>query len=223
MIRSSKRQTRKFCWTQPHIFEDKETINPHRNSSREKNFPINPMKTLLIASLCSVTLALNSFGQDPPPPPPPPVNGASQSGRARIQPAAATAPARDDESRRSGVSPGPGMTPLTGAPSSPVDDHGERSPRPPARVPQPRAVPETAVDKNFFVDNFQKGRPDHVADPDCFHHRAGRGDGAHLLVARPLDAPRSQADREGLHRDRESAMWPKLPASRAIRATRFCA
>ena len=61
MIRTSKRQTRKFCWTRPSLFEDKQSVNPHRNSSREKNFPINPMKTLLIATLCSVTLVVEFF------------------------------------------------------------------------------------------------------------------------------------------------------------------
>ena len=90
MIRTPKRQTRKFCWTHPHLFEDKQTVNPHRNSSREKNFPINPMKTLLIASLCSVTLVLNSFGQ--PPPPPPVTAPANPAPATMMSPAAAMSP-----------------------------------------------------------------------------------------------------------------------------------
>jgi len=63
-IRNVEMTTRKFCWTRTYLFEDKQGANPHRESGR-KNFPITSMKTLLIASFCSITLVLTSFGQSP--------------------------------------------------------------------------------------------------------------------------------------------------------------
>src|SRR5205807_8492659 len=63
-----------------------------------KNFPINLMKTLLIISLCSVTLALTSFAQAPsqpqnaPPPVRPPAPPAANAQAPAVPPApAATA------------------------------------------------------------------------------------------------------------------------------------
>jgi hypothetical protein len=35
---TSKRQTRKFCWTRTYLIEDKRTGNSYRNSSRKKTF-----------------------------------------------------------------------------------------------------------------------------------------------------------------------------------------
>jgi biopolymer transport protein ExbB len=102
------------------------------------------MKTLLIASLCSVTLVLNSFGQAPPPPPP--VTAPANPAAAATAPAALTSPAV-------AISPAPGMTPLTAT-----------SPAITASVapittasPTPVAAPETEMDKNFFVHNFKAG------------------------------------------------------------------
>ncbi len=148
MIRASKRQTRKFCWTRPGLFEDKQTVNPHRNSSRERNFPINLMKTLLIASLCSVTLMLTSFGQ---PPPPPGTSPANPAGAPPTAPATMTSPAAP------AISPAAGMTPVTAA-MSPATTTASVSPAASAS-PSAAAIPESAIDKNFFVDNFRKGGP----------------------------------------------------------------
>jgi len=93
------------------------------------------MKTLLIASLCSVTLVLTSFGQPPPPPPP----GASPLGT----PATA-------------MSPAAGMTPI--AAMSPATTTAIASPTA-AGTPTPAPTPMSEWDKNFFVDNFRKGGP----------------------------------------------------------------
>jgi biopolymer transport protein ExbB len=102
-----------------------------------KNFPINPMKTLLIASLYSVTLVLTSFGQPPP--------GASPAGTA----AAALTPAAP------GISPVAGATPI--AATSPATTTAIASPA--AGTPTPAPTPMSEFDKNFFVDNFRKGGP----------------------------------------------------------------
>src|SRR5450432_1730147 len=58
-----KRNAKVFCWTRTHLFEDKQTVKSSLEFDPGKNFPIKPMKKLLIASLCSVTLVLISFGQ----------------------------------------------------------------------------------------------------------------------------------------------------------------
>jgi biopolymer transport protein ExbB len=103
------------------------------------------MKTLLIASLCSATLALTSFGQSPPPP------GTSPAAAAATAPAAMTSPAA------AAVSPAAGMTPATAA-MSPATTTAIASPAAGASA-SPAAMPEGAFDKNFFVDNFKKGGP----------------------------------------------------------------
>jgi biopolymer transport protein ExbB len=100
------------------------------------------MKTLLIVSLCSVTLVWTSFGQTPPPPPP----GASPLGT----PAIAMSPAV------SGISPAPGTSPITAM--SPATTTAIASPTA-AGTPTPAPTPMSEWDKNFFVDNFRKGGP----------------------------------------------------------------
>ena len=103
------------------------------------------MKTLLIASLCSVTLVSTSFGQASPPP------ATNPAAAAPTAPAAAMSPAI------AGVSPVPGMSPV--AAMSPATTTAVASPvASPAAAATP-AVPESALDKNFFVDNFRKGGP----------------------------------------------------------------
>lgn len=100
------------------------------------------MKTLLIASLCSVTLVLTSFGQPPPPPP----------GTSPAAPPTLASPA-------AGISPAPGMSPAalvspattTMASVAPV---ASASP-----AASPAVIPKEAIDKNFVVDNFKKGGP----------------------------------------------------------------
>src|SRR5437870_12981944 len=101
------------------------------------------MKILLIATFCSVTLILSSFGQTPPPP-----AGASPANLAGTPPAAAVTPTLP------GLTPAPGMTPSTAA-MPPAATSASGSPT----VAASPAVPESAFDKNFFVDNFRKGGP----------------------------------------------------------------
>jgi biopolymer transport protein ExbB len=99
------------------------------------------MKTLLIASLCSVTLVLTSFGQPPPPPP-----GTSPAAAAPTAPAALTSPA-------AGISPAAMMSPATTTMAS-VAPAASAAP-----AASPAAIPKEAIDKNFVVDNFKKGGP----------------------------------------------------------------
>jgi biopolymer transport protein ExbB len=106
------------------------------------------MKTLLIASLCFVTLVLNSFGQ--PPPPPPPVTAPANPAAAATAPAALTSPAAAAMSPAVGVTPITAMSPATTTASAPPAANAS---------PSAAAVPESAIDKNFFVDNFRKGGP----------------------------------------------------------------
>jgi biopolymer transport protein ExbB len=104
------------------------------------------MKTLLIVSLCSVTLALTSFSQ-----PPPGTSPANPAGAPPSAPATMTSPAA------AAVSPAAGMTPATAA-TSPATTTASAPPAASAS-PSAAAMPESAIDKNFFVDNFRKGGP----------------------------------------------------------------
>jgi biopolymer transport protein ExbB len=98
------------------------------------------MKTLLIASLCSVTFVLTSFGQ---PSPPPLTNPAGTP---------PTAPVTTMSPAVSGVSPIPGMSPI--AAITPVTTTAAASPvASPAAAPM-HAEPNTG---NRLVDNFIKG------------------------------------------------------------------
>ncbi|MEY2498588.1 MAG: biopolymer transport protein ExbB [Verrucomicrobiota bacterium] len=131
------------------------------------------MKTLLIVSLCSVTLALTSFGQAPPAPPNappparPPVPPATNAQNPAVAPPApaGTAPVTNQ------VPPpptSPGVTPFS-SPSNPVASPPTTSPvqSPVAPMTSPvqsltpaaSPAPEGMFDKNFFVDNFKKGGP----------------------------------------------------------------
>jgi biopolymer transport protein ExbB len=106
------------------------------------------MKTLLIASLCSVTLVLTSSGQSPPPPP-----ATNPAGAPPTAPVTAISPAAP------GISPVPGMTPIAAA-ITPATTTAIASPVA-SVVPAttPAAMPEKPIDKNFVVDNFKKGGP----------------------------------------------------------------
>jgi biopolymer transport protein ExbB len=95
------------------------------------------MKTLLIASFCSITLVLTSFGQTPPPP-----SGAS--------PATIASPAA------AAISPAAGMTPVTAA-TSPATTTASAAPA--ASTTPSTAAPETEFDKNFLIRNFRAGGP----------------------------------------------------------------
>ncbi len=140
------------------------------------------MKKLLIATLCSLTFALTSFGQTPPPPPP-----------ATAPPAvpAPTIPATDPGAApamtpANGMAPATGMPPATGLPPAPGASLAPTAPGiapnapgiapvPGATAPvaagvQPAAVgaapvvpgvpgSHTSETGNFLVDNFRKGGP----------------------------------------------------------------
>ena len=123
----------------------------YRNFEPGKNFPINPMKTLLIASLCSVTLVLTSFGQTSPPPPPQ---------RHRLRSARRPPPRR----------PLPTATPAVPGAPSPATSLARLAPplRRPPRVAVAAAAAATAAPRlhpmhaepntgNVLVDNFIKG------------------------------------------------------------------
>lgn len=134
------------------------------------NLP-QPMKTLLTATLCSLTVALTSFGQTTPPPPPPaagspaatapasalptaPMTAPTAPMSAPVDPAAAGAPGLAPTAPgvppagMPGLSPAAGMTPSTAAMT-------------PASVatPTPAAAPMHAEPNtgNALVDNFIKG------------------------------------------------------------------
>jgi biopolymer transport protein ExbB len=106
------------------------------------------MKTLLIASLCSVTLVLNSFGQTPPPPPPP-VTAPANPAAAATAPAAMTSPV-------AGVSPVAGITPATIA-ASPATATASVVPSISASPAATAAQGE--LDTNFLIRNFKAGGP----------------------------------------------------------------
>jgi biopolymer transport protein ExbB len=122
------------------------------------------MKTLLIACLCSITLALTSFGQAPPPPPAAgssPVNRPGAPAAAnQVPPAPATnvpsnpgAPATAINPAVPAASLAPGMTPAT-AVGTPAAASAATSPS-----AAPAGSPESEFDKNFFVHNFKQGGP----------------------------------------------------------------
>jgi biopolymer transport protein ExbB len=97
------------------------------------------MKTLLIASLCSITLALISFGQPPP--------GAA--------PATATTPATMTTPAAAAISPAPGMTPATiASPATATASVVPAASATPAGTPPPEGL-----DTNFLVRNFKAGGP----------------------------------------------------------------
>jgi biopolymer transport protein ExbB len=100
------------------------------------------MKTLLIASLCSVTLVLTSLGQPPPPPP----------GTSPAAPPTLASPA-------AGISPVPGMSPaaLMSPATTTMASVAPATSVSPAS--SPAAIPKEHIDKNFVVDNFKKGGP----------------------------------------------------------------
>ncbi len=117
---------------------------------------LNPMKTLLTISVCSLTFALTSFGQNPPPPD----AVASPAIAAPGDPAAA--PATQMPPPASGMPPG--TNPI--APGAPANGAPVMAPTAPAGATSPAASPaapgaagaheETG---NALIDNFRKGGP----------------------------------------------------------------
>jgi biopolymer transport protein ExbB len=126
------------------------------------------MKTLLIASLCSVTLALTSFGQPPPatspakPPGAPPTTATSPATAPVTSPATApvmspAAPAVPGATMTPNPMTSasvPGMSPATTTTAPTVGT----SPSP-SGSPTASATPESEFDKNFFIHNFKAGGP----------------------------------------------------------------
>src|SRR4051812_47776044 len=147
--------------------------------SGRNNFPINSMKTTLIASLFSVTIALSSFGQpspaNQPPPNKPPVappttatSPATAPANTTTAPAPATSPATTTTTTTApgatatvaGLSPAPGTTPSTAAMSPATTTSTTATSPAAAATPSAAPTPEqSAFDKNFFVENFRKGGP----------------------------------------------------------------
>jgi biopolymer transport protein ExbB len=126
------------------------------------------MKTLLIASLCTVTLALTSFGQPAPatspankPPGAPPttaISPATAPVTSPAAPAATTTTTTGPVATAPGLSPVPGMTPITAI--SPATTTATTAASPSASgSPTPAATPMSELDKNFFVHNFKQGGP----------------------------------------------------------------
>jgi biopolymer transport protein ExbB len=138
------------------------------------------MKTLHIASLVSVTLALSSFGQPPPPPATSPANRAPAA-----PPTTATSPATAPVTNPAATAPVtapvttpavPGTTPAVPGATAPVTNPMASATVPgmsPATTtttttatsptatasPSPSATPVSELDKNFFIHNFKAGGP----------------------------------------------------------------
>jgi biopolymer transport protein ExbB len=134
------------------------------------------MKTLLIASLFSVTLALTSFGQPPPPTAPPTNRPPGAPPTTAISPATApvtapamspaTAPVTATTPAVPGTTPAaptsmasatvPGMSPATTTTTTAPAVGASPTP---SGSPVPSATPESELDKNFFIHNFKAGGP----------------------------------------------------------------
>ncbi len=103
-------------------------------------------------------------------------------------------------SRVPGTAPVPGMSP---GHHHHVAGHNAtgRGTATPSGSPAP-TEPESEFDKNFFIHNFKAGGP--IMWPILVVSITALAVvlETNLLVARPLDAPRSETHREGLHRHR---------------------
>jgi biopolymer transport protein ExbB len=160
-------ELRKFCSTRGSFIGDKQDERHQKDRADKRSFP-STMKTLLIATLCSVAVGLTSFGQTPIPAPPTsagtPITTAptttAPTGTAPVTapvtaPATGMTPAAPTD-MSPGMPPAVGMTPAT-APAMTT---------PAATVPAATASPAAAVPGgehketgNALVDNFVKGGP----------------------------------------------------------------
>src|SRR5438270_6278966 len=141
--------------------------------SGRNHFPINPMKTLLIASLFSVTIALTSFGQPPPPAPAnkppgaPPIRPPTRARALATAPAPgpvrapAMTPAAPPAAGASATVPGisPATTTMSPATTTTTTAPAVGTSPSPSGSPGPSATPESELDKNFFIHNFKAGGP----------------------------------------------------------------
>ncbi|MDP9099927.1 MAG: MotA/TolQ/ExbB proton channel family protein [Verrucomicrobiota bacterium] len=127
------------------------------------------MKTLLIASLFSVTLALTSFGQPPPtspakPPGAPPTTAMSPATAPVMSPATAPAMTPAAPAAPGMTASAPGMSPATTAMSPATTTSTTTAPAAgtspsPNGTPTATATPMSEWDKNFFIYNFNHGGP----------------------------------------------------------------
>ena len=156
--------TRKFCSTRTYLLdEDTELIGTRGRD----NSLINPMKTLLIASLFSVTLALTSFGQPPPtspaakPPGPPPTTALSPATTTTTTaPAPAITPAVPAVPGATAPALSPATTTMSPATTTSTTTAPAAGTSPaPSGSPTASATPESEFDKNFFIHNFKAGGP----------------------------------------------------------------
>jgi biopolymer transport protein ExbB len=133
------------------------------------------MKTLFIASVCSLALALTLVAQSPPPAQnPPPAPGTSPGAQAPTNPAAVN-PAAPMQSPATNVPPGqqpvvPGQQPavpgasvpvtLSPAPGAVTSPAGPTATSPsPAVSPTAEAQPTGFLAGNWLIDKFHKGGP----------------------------------------------------------------
>ncbi len=122
------------------------------------------MKTLLTISVCSLTFALTSFGQNPPPPPPggagsPAVTAPGDPAAAPGDPAAP--PAAQMPPPPNGMPPGtnptaPGLAPTAPATAPGAPGGGPVTAQSMASAPGAHAIEPTG---NALIDNFRKGGP----------------------------------------------------------------
>ena len=132
----TKRLTRKFFWTHRCRIGDNQDVTHNLGlDSIRKKFSNQPMKTLLIATLCSFTFVSVSFAQTPAQQPP--------AAQQQIPPAVATAaPAM------ASIAPGITPAPVAAAPAAA-----------PAATANAEKMPTEVLTGNFFIDNFRKGGP----------------------------------------------------------------
>jgi biopolymer transport protein ExbB len=138
------------------------------------------MKKTLLVSLCSVTIALAAFAQDPSAPPatspaaasPADATAPAAATDTTTAPAATTATGAPDAATAPGaasapgVPPAPGTAPATGdtSPAAVASPAAAASPVVTATVaaeasPAPAAAAEPTVSSNFFIRNFKAGGP----------------------------------------------------------------
>lgn len=132
------------------------------------------MKKLLTVSLCTLTLALTSFGQTNPPPPaaassPAAAGATNPAAPATQMPPANAAPATQMPTNAAPAAPGVPPAANTTAPGAPANPAApQMAPTAPAPVtagtptPGPSAAPATAKDLstgNLLIDKFHKGGP----------------------------------------------------------------
>src|SRR6267378_1516564 len=130
------------------------------------------MKTLLIASLVSATIALGAFAQNPPPPPPPPAATQAPAVTNPAQPGAVPptmmSPAAPGQAPGATQPVAPGMSPAGAAPGTVASPAAPGvMPSPAASMPatlSPAPSPATAPPQkagwtNFILENFHKGGP----------------------------------------------------------------